>query len=329
MTLSHPIFRHLRKLQSAAGLLGLIVMAIILSPRSTDGSLIFLQIGNLTDVLRQVSEIGIIAIAMTFVILSGGIDLSVGSMLALSASVTALALTRWAPGVGITGHIVLAVAVALAVSAAAGAVNGVVISCLRVQPFIVTLATMLGLRGLAKWLTNNTNIDFGFGNDVTAIFSNILSEKAVVIGCFAALAIIFAVLLSRTVFGRHVRAIGDNEQAAAYAGLPIAWRKIMVYTLCGLLSGLAGVVHSAQCHQGNPNDGVGYELEAIAAVVIGGTSLSGGKGSISGTIIGTLIMGILTNILRLRMVDTNVELMIKAVIIVLAVWLQSRKTTNG
>src|SRR5215475_3521592 len=133
---------------------------------------------------------------------------------------------------------------------------------------------------------------------------------------------IFWVLLARTVFGRHVRAIGDNERAAEFAGLPIRQTKIWVYTLSGLLSGIAGVLYAAENHQGNPNAGVAYELDAIAAVVIGGTRLSGGQGSISGTIIGTLIMGVLTNMLRLNNVDSNVEMMIKAVIIVLAVAVQ-------
>src|SRR5215475_1823007 len=133
---------------------------------------------------------------------------------------------------------------------------------------------------------------------------------------------IFWVLLARTVFGRHVRAIGDNERAAEYAGLPIRRTKIWVYTLSGLLAGFAGVLYAAENHQGNPNAGVAYELDAIAAVVIGGTRLAGGKGSIAGTVIGVLIMGILTNMLRLKNVDSNVEMMVKAVIIVLAVALQ-------
>ncbi len=317
----------LRNLQGAIGLVGIVLMAILISPRARDGSLIFLQVGNLTDIVRQVSEIGIIALGMTFVILTAGIDLSVGSMLAISASITAMVLTRGSPAMSYGLHMVLAVAAALAVTGAAGLVNGLVISRFDMQPFIVTLAAMIGLRGLARWLTSNTNIDFGFGHDVSAVFAEALSQKTVVIGCFVVLAIVFAVLLKRTIFGRYIRAIGDNEKAARYAGIPIVRIKVWVYFLCGLLSGLAGVLHAAQCHQGNPNDGVAYELEAIAAVVIGGTSLSGGKGAITGTIIGTLIMGILTNILRLKMVDSNVEFMIKAVIIVLAVWAQSRKKT--
>jgi ribose transport system permease protein len=315
----------LRRLQSGIGLLAIIALAVIISPKAQDGSIVFLQAGNLTDIMRQVSEIGIIALAMTFVILTGGIDLSVGSILALSASVTALMLTRWGGGMAYGPHILVAVMAALAASAAVGACSGVVISRLSLQPFIATLAAMIGVRGFARWLTANTNIDFGFGQDVSAVFCQIGAAKALVIGTLVVLALTFGFLLKKTVFGRYVRAIGDNDTAARYAGIPIAKVQVWVYALSGLLAGLAGVLHAAQCHQGNPNDGVAYELDAIAAVVLGGTSLSGGKGSIAGTIVGTLIIGVLTNILRLKMVDSNVELMIKAVIIVLAVWAQQGK----
>jgi ribose/xylose/arabinose/galactoside ABC-type transport system permease subunit len=127
------------------------------------------------------------------------------------------------------------------------------------------------------------------------------------------------------VFGRYVRAVGDNERAALYAGLPVRRTKIWVYTLSGALAGLAGVLYAAENHQGNPNAGVAYELDAIAAAVIGGTALSGGRGSIFGTVLGTLIMGVLTNMLRLNNVDSNVEMMIKAVIILLAVVVQRER----
>ncbi len=187
---------------------------------------------------------------------------------------------------------------------------------------------MIGVRGLAKWLTNNQNIDIGFGRDLAAAFASIFREKAIVIGAYAVSAALFWLLLARTVFGRHVRAVGDNEKAAEYAGLPIRATKIWVYTLSGLFTGIAGVLYAAENHQGNPNAGVAYELDAIAAVVIGGTRLSGGKGSISGTIVGTLIMGVLTNMLRLNNVDSNVEMMIKAVIIVLAVAVQHERNGN-
>ena len=310
-----------RKAQSFAALAGIVVLAIVISPH------IFLQPGNLTDILRQVSLIGMISLAMTLVILTGGIDLSVGSILALSTTLTAMFLTRYFGGAGNGGHILLAIVGAVLAAAVVGALNGAVIAALKMQPFIVTLASMIGIRGLAKWLSNNENIDIGFGRDVAAQFAEVFRAKAVVIGSYAVAAGAFWVLLARTVFGRQVRAIGDNERAAEYAGLPIRRTKVWVYALSGLVSGFAGVLYAAENHQGNPNAGVAYELDAIAAVVIGGTRLSGGKGSISGTIVGTLIMGVLTNILRLNNVDSNVEMMIKAVIIVLAVAAQRER--NG
>ena len=314
-------------MRSVLGLVGILILAIVFSPTATDGSRIFLQPGNLTDILRQISVIGIIALAMTYVILTAGIDLSVGSILALSTAVTAMALTRASSG-SYSQHIILAILAALAISTAVGALNGAVIALLGIQPFVVTLASMIGIRGLAKWLTGNANIDIGFGQDVAAAFAAIFRQKTVVIGSYLALTAVFWIVLSSTVFGRHVRAIGDNELAGLYTGLPIRSVKIWVYALSGLLSGFAGVLYAAENHQGNPNAGVAYELDAIAAVVIGGTRLAGGKGSIPGTIVGALTIGILTNMLRLNNVDSNVEMMIKAVIIVLAVAVQRQRTTE-
>jgi ribose transport system permease protein len=323
--LSQALTPMLRRGRTVAALAALLALAAILSPVAADGSRIFLQVGNLTDILRQISLIGMISLAMTLVILTAGIDLSVGSTLALSSAIAALCLTRAWPHASYPSHIALAMAAAVAVSALAGALNGVAIATVRIQPFIVTLASMIGLRGLAKWLTNNENIDIGFGSDVAAEFATLFRQKAIVIGSFACAAAVFGTLLTRTVFGRHVRAIGDNETAAEYAGLPIWRTKVWVYTLTGLVAGFAGVLYAAENHQGNPNAGVAYELDAIAAVVIGGTRLSGGKGSISGTLVGALIMGVLTNMLRLNNVDSNVEMMIKAVIIVLAVAVQRER----
>jgi ribose transport system permease protein len=307
------------------GLAGIVLLAILFSPRAADGSRIFLQPGNLTDILRQVALIGIMALAMTYVILTAGIDLSVGSIMALATAVTAMRLTASPAGMGHVQAMVLAIGAALLVSAGAGALNGAVIAFVDVQPFIVTLASMIGIRGLAKWLTHNTNIDIGFGQDVAAHFASLFWQKAVVVGAFAVLAVIFGVALARTVFGRYVRAIGDNEKAARYTGLPIRSVKIWVYGLSGLLSGFAGVLYTAENHQGNPNAGVAYELDAIAAAVIGGARLAGGKGTIAGTIAGTLMIGVVTNMLRLNNVDSNVEMMVKAVIIVLAVAAQRQR----
>ena len=314
--------RQAKAVQALIALLAIVLIAVLTSPLSADGTRIFLETGNLTDILRQVALIGIISLGMTFVILTGGIDLSVGSVLALSTTVVAASLTRLWPQSAASVHILLAIAPAGVACGVVGAVNGLVIARLRVQPFIVTLAAMIGVRGLAKWFTRNENIDIGFGTDVAAQFATAFRDKAVVIGSYAIAAGVFWVLLSKTVFGRHVRAIGDNPTAAVYAGLPIGRTQISVYALSGLLAGVAGVLYAAENHQGNPNAGMGYELDAIAAVVIGGTRLSGGVGTVGGTIIGTLIIGVLTNLLRLNNVDSDVEMMIKAVIIVLAVALQ-------
>jgi ribose/xylose/arabinose/galactoside ABC-type transport system permease subunit len=309
-------------LQASIALVAILILATLTSPLAADGSRIFLQAGNLTDILRQVSVIGIIALGMTFVILTGGIDLSVGSLLALSSALTAAALVRFWSGVSPTPRILSAVVLGIVACGVAGVVNGCVVARLRVQPFIATLASMIGVRGLAKWLTGNENIDIGFGQDVAAQFASIFRGKGVVIGSYLVLAAASWIVLARSVFGRYVRAIGDNPTAAVYAGLPIARTQVTVYALSGLLAGVAGILYAAENHQGNPNAGIAYELDAIAAVVIGGTPLSGGRGTIAGTIVGTLIMGVLTNLLRLSNVDSNVEMMIKAVIIVLAVSIQ-------
>lgn len=310
------------RLKGVVGLLAVLLLALIFSPHSVRGGLIFLEPGNISDILRQVSEIGIISLGMTFVILTGGIDLSVGTVLAFSSSIVALLLTRVDLNLPAFFAITTAICAAVGGGMLVGLANGVLIARWRIQPFIVTLATMIGIRGLARWMTSNTNIDIGFGKDLASVFAAALSTKPIVIGSYVVLALGLAALLSKTVFGRYVRAVGDNEKAAQYAGLPIQTTKILAYTMTGMLAGYAGVLHAAQNHQGNPNSGVAYELEAIAAVVIGGTSLMGGSGSISGTVIGTLIIGVLTNILRLNNVDNNLEMIAKAGIILAAVWLQ-------
>jgi ribose transport system permease protein len=316
--------------QQIVGLLAIFIIAAIISPVSRrTGQNIFLSGANLSDIMRQVSEKGIIALGMTFVILTGGIDLSVGSLLALSATFTAYTLTYWNLGLAWPLQITVIIILALAICTAFGALQGTLIAKLKVQPFIVTLAGMIGIRGFARFMTTNSNIDIGFGNDITALFAKSIQNRVVVIGTFIALALIFGTILARTVFGMQVKSVGDNPVAARYAGLPISKTLIFTYAISGFLVGVAGILHCAQNHQGNPNDGVAYELDAIAAVVIGGTNMRGGKGTIAGTIIGAFILGILTNIFRLKGVDINVEMMCKSVIIVIAVWLQIPKRVKG
>lgn len=302
-------------------------LAALASPRSARGDLIFLSLGNLTDALRAITPVGIVALAMTFVIVSSGIDLSVGSVAALAGVVAARVLVEWHPPntFGPWTHAATAAATAIAVCGLVGVANGLLTSLLSIQPFVITLASMIGIRGLALWLSNNERIGLGVGADAAGRFGQLLSEKQVMLGTFAALSLVFLVILNRTVFGRYVRAVGDNTAAARLAGIPVKSVQVAVYGLSGLLAGVAGVLLAARTTTGDPNAGVAMELDAIAVVVIGGASLAGGRGGILGTLNGALIVGMVTNILGLRNVDFNLQLVLKAGIIILAVALQRRK----
>lgn len=315
--------RHRDLLQSLGVLLAIFIIAAVFSPRDLrSGQPLFLQPDNLTNMLRVTAPVALVALGMTLVILTAGIDLSVGSTLGLAAVVAALALAHW--------HLGVAASIALAVAAGGlvGLLNGSLVSLLRVQPFIITLASMIGVRGLTRSLCNNENIGLRTAGDEAVRFVETFAQKPVMIGLFIIFALVAAALLRSTVFGRYVRALGDNPTASLYAGLPIKRVQLAVYAITGLLAGLAGVLTAARTTTGNPNDGIAAELDVIAVVVMGGTSLAGGRGSIAGTVIGALIICILANILGLRNVDANTQLMLKAGIIVLAVVLQQRRTAR-
>jgi len=320
--------------QPFLGLLIILILGAILSPHASDGSNVFISPGNLSDVLLQQSETGIIALGMTFVIIGAGIDLSVGAILAFSGCLAATAMMKWMPAATGAGPILLAVIVALIGGALVGAINGWVITRIGLQPFVMTLAMMIGLRGFTKWSTGNVNIDLGFNlvdpntglvtHTPSGDFCQLFSDKLFAIGLWAVLAFLSFLLLHQTVFGRYLRAIGENEKAAGYTGLPVKNVRLLTYIGIGVLAALAGMIHAARSHQGNPNDGMGYELDAIAAVVIGGTALAGGRGSIVGTVVGTLVLGLITNVMRLQLIDSNIEMIVKGLIIIVAVWLQRR-----
>jgi ribose transport system permease protein len=325
--------------QPFLGLIIILILGAILSPHASDGSNVFISAGNLTDVLLQQSEIGIIALGMTFVIIGAGIDLSVGSILAFSACLAASVMMKWMPNASGAGPIILAVVVALLGGAIVGAINGWVITRIGLQPFVMTLAMMIGLRGFAKWRSGNVNTDLGFNaadpntgaitHTPSGDFCELFSNKIFAVGLWIVLAILAYLLLRKTVFGRYLRAIGENEKAAGYTGLPVKNVRLLTYVGIGVLAALAGLIHAARDHQGNPNDGVGYELDAIAAVVIGGTALAGGRGSIVGTVIGTLVLGLITNVMRLQLIDSNIEMIVKGLIIIVAVWMQRRTQANA
>jgi ribose transport system permease protein len=305
-------------------LLFVVILATVFSPRTPEGVLLFWKTANLANVMGQIAVIGILAMGMTLVIVSGGIDLSVGSLLAVSGTLFAytFGVKEWPAAV--------AVSIALGGTALFGLINGLLITRLRIQPFIVTLAAMIGSRGFARWLVDNANIDIGFGDDHIGRVVNFLGERTTMVPTFLVVTVLCALLLNGTRFGRYCFAVGGSEEAARLTGIAINWVKIRVYLLCGFLAGVAGILHCCKTHQGSPNAGVAYELDAIAAAVIGGTSLAGGKGGILGTLVGALVLGILANMLRLNNVDENVQWMLKAAIIIVAVWLQllgTRKTT--
>ncbi len=258
-------------------LLSLYALFSFISPQT------FLGATNLLTMARQTVVVAICSLGMTYVIMLGGIDLSVGSAVALTTVVVARALQAHAPPLAV-------IVLGLTVGGLTGLINGTLVTALGITPFIVTLGTMSLLRGAAKGLSDEQKIDADpRGIDAwMSMPEHGLLPPGVWIALFAA--IVAGVALSSTVFGRHVVAVGSNEQTARLCGVPVARVRILVYTLAGVLAGLAGVLEFATLTVGDPTDSIGLELEVIAAVVIGGASLSGGQGSIVGALVGALLM---------------------------------------
>ncbi len=273
---------------------------------------------RLTVMILQVSVIGIIAVGVTQVIITGGIDLSSGSVVGLTAMVAASLAqqSEFARAVypSLTGlPVIVPVLAGLAIGAGAGAVNGTLIATTGIPPFIATLGMMVTARGVAKWYTRGQPVSM-LTDNYAAIGSGIWP---VVI--FLAVAALFHIALRYTRYGKFTYAIGANVQAARVSGIDVGAHLIKVYTIAGLLSGLAGIVTSARAISGQAGMGVMYELDAIAATVIGGTSLSGGVGRITGTVIGTIILGVMTSGFTFLRVDAYYQEIVKGLIIVAAV----------
>lgn len=301
-------------------LLGMLIAMSILSPA-------FLQTRNLLNVVRQISVMGLIAIGVTMVIITGGIDLSSGSVLALSAVVAASLAQQmdWSekkfPGLDVP--VLAPILAALLVGVICGCINGSIIARFRIPPFIATLGMMTVARGFA--LIYSERPVSGLTDQYNFIGQGHILGIPVPILILATVAIIAHIMLNNTRFGRHIYALGGNEQAARISGLNISRIKIGVYTIAGMLAGLAGLVLSSRIGSGQPGLGLGYELDAIAAAVIGGTSLSGGIGTIWGTIVGALIIGVLNNGLDLLNVSAYWQTIVKGSIIVIAVIIDERK----
>ncbi len=296
----------------------LIVLIIAFSLASPN----FFQFDNIVGILLATAVNGVLALGVTFIIITGGIDLSVGTVMTLSAVMMGIFITNW--------HLPVPIGVfaGLATGAIMGMANGVIIARMKVPPFIATLGMLYVAKGLALVLSglkpiyfNDTPIvnQVAMGSAVGAIIPG-FDIPNVVLVLFGA-AIIAGIILTKTVLGRYAFALGSNEEATRLSGVNVNFWKIAVYTLGGLFSGLAGVMIAARLNSAQPALGQGYELDAIAAAVIGGTSLSGGEGSMVGTIIGAFIISTLTNGLRILSVPQEWQTIITGAIVILAVYL--------
>ena len=297
---------------------------------NADGA--FLKWGTHRDMLRAVSVFGLLACGMTLVIITGGIDLSVGSVLGLCAVAFSLFCIHFG------WPFYIAIIVCLLIGLACGAVSGFIISRFNIQPFIATLAMMVFARGLAKWVSGGQKISTAVQQPdgtydyvpVPEIFNFINSKVlwgniSVVTIIFLACLLVCAVLLIKLRQGRYIYAIGGNEEAARLSGVPVKFIKVLAYGLSGLFCAVAGICQACQEYQGDPEAGFTYELSAIAMVVIGGTSLRGGRGSIWLTLLGVLIIGYLEKILSINAVGEDKRLMLTGAIIIAAVLLQKTK----
>jgi len=303
-----------RRLGTLAGLFALCVLLWILTPH-------FLTVSNLVNVLEQTAINAVIAAGMTFVIISGGIDLSVGSLVALAGVVLATLLHAGVP-------VPIAIAAALGIGFAFGLFNGAAITWGRLPPFIATLGMMSVARGCALLFTDGrpvSGFDPGFRSFATTRIAGIPAPVLVTIGVY----LVAWFVLSKTRFGRYVYAIGGNEEATRLSGVNVRMHKMCVYGVSGLASAVAAVLLTSRLNSAQPIAGMMYELDAIAATVIGGTSLMGGDGGLSGTLIGALIMGVLRNGLNLLGVSSFVQQIVIGLVIVFAVLvdnaLKSRK----
>lgn len=303
----------LGKLGPLLGLFLIVIVITILNPS-------FMTTDNVLNILRQVSISALIAFGMTFVILTGGIDLSVGSTLALTGAVAA---TMLASGI----DPVLTILAALLLGAVLGAVNGVIIAKGKVAPFIATLATMTIYRGLTLVYTDGRPVS-DLGNEITfqmlgkGYFFGIPVPVCTMILAF----IVLYVIMHKTTFGRRVYAVGGNEAASKLSGINVDRIKIAVYSLTGMLAALSALILTSRLNSAQPTAGTSYELDAIAAVVLGGTSLTGGKGWIFGTLVGALIIGVLNNGLNLIGVSSFFQQVVKGIVILIAVLIDRKKT---
>jgi len=300
-------------LQQLLAFASLIILILFFSTASE----FFLQASNIIGIFVATSIIGVLALGATFVIITGGIDLSIGTMLTLTSVMTGVFIVFWDLPIplGVLGGILVGVF--------CGFLNGFTIAKMKLPPFVSTLAMMMIARGLSLVITGAIPIHFtgvpGFTDiSMSTIIPNTYIPNMVLI--FFGMAILAAIVLNKTIFGRYAIAMGSNEEATRLSGVNIDFWKISVYAVSGLFAGVGGILMVSRLNSAQPALGAGYELEAIAAVVIGGTSLKGGKGTILGTVIGALIMSVLTNGLRILAVPHEWQTVLIGMVIIFAVY---------
>lgn len=314
--------RWLHALGPVIALIALVIIGGLLNPA-------FLAPANIVNVLARSAFTGIIAVGMTFVITSGGLDLSVGSMAAFLAGMAILAMNALVPTMGANwGVVLIGMGVALLGGVLAGMVNGLLVTRARIEPFIVTLGTMGIFRSLVTWIADGgtVSLDSQLRTLYRPVYYSGLGLVTWPIITFALVAVGGHLLMRHTRFGRYVEAIGSNDRVARYSSVDVGRIQLMTYVLLGLLVGLATVIYVPRLGSASGSTGIGWELEAIAAVIIGGTALKGGHGVVWGTVVGVLILSLIDNILNLAdLVSPYLNGAIQGVIIVLAVVLQRDK----
>jgi ribose transport system permease protein len=317
--LADSLARVVARFQGYLGLFIVIAVGAVFSP-VRHGVNLFLDPPNQAIILRDVAENGIIAVGMTLVLIVGEIDLSVGSVLALVGTGSAWLLVGLHWGAAVT------VAVALLAGLGVGLVNGLVTTRLRIPSFVVTLAMLSFVRGLARLCFGGIAIPVlpvpGLAPASLFVLAQRVAGVPVPALLLVAVAVAVGLVLRYSAFGRHVYASGGNPIAARLSGVQVDATKVAVFGLCGLLVALAAIVHVVQLSQGSPNDGMSYELNAIAAAVIGGTSLTGGVGKIAGSLAGAWMLGMIDNILGLNNIPPDVQLLVKGALIIAAATLQ-------
>ncbi|MFE6736457.1 ABC transporter permease [Microbacterium sp. NPDC057650] len=299
------------------GLVLALVLLIIVGAVTSDN---FATFPNALVILRQASIVGVVSIGATFVIIAGGIDLSVGAVMALASVVASLAAVQMAAK---GSHWMLTVLVAVLVGLAAGIINGVVIAYGKVVAFMATLAMLVSARGLAEILANKRTLVISDRGFVRALNADFLGVD-VLIWIFLVVAVVGWLMLNRTTFGRRTVAIGGNPEAARLAGVKVRWHTLWLYAFAGLTVGIGAVMIMGRTTAGTSTHGTLLELDVIAAVVVGGTLLVGGRGTITGTVLGVLIFATLTNVFVQNNLSSSVQAVAKGAIIVVAVLLQQR-----